>query len=122
MFTLNEIVQAMTGKEYSGNLAGFPEAVIDSRKVSKDVLFAAVPGEHTDGHKFIPSAFADGAAAALIQEEVPGDYDLLDLRNNEISFRLQAMMEKDCVSVWRIPSKPCRKPLPFIDVSFRKWK
>ena len=86
MFTLNEIVQAMTGKEYSGNLAGFPEAVIDSRKVSKDVLFAAVPGEHTDGHKFIPSAFADGAAAALIQEEVPGDYDLLDLRNNEISF------------------------------------
>ena len=85
MFTLNEIVQAMTGKEYSGDPMTFDEAVIDSRKASEGMLFAAIPGEQTDGHRFVSSAFSNGAAAALIQEDVSGDFGLLDLRNREIN-------------------------------------
>ena len=82
MFTLNEIVQAITGREYSGGPMTFSEAVIDSRKASEGMLFAAIPGEQTDGHRFVSSAFSNGAAAALVQEEVSGDFALLDLRSN----------------------------------------
>ena len=84
MFTLNEIVQAMTGKNYSGDPLVFREAVIDSRKVSGGELFAAIPGEETDGHRFISSAFSNGAAAALVQEDVSCDFESLDLRNGGI--------------------------------------
>ena len=84
MFTLNEIVQAMTGKDQPGKPMTFREVVIDSRIASDGMLFAAIPGEQTDGHRYVSSAFSNGAAAALIQEDVSGDFELLDLRNNEI--------------------------------------
>ena len=94
MFTLNEIVQAMTGKDYSGRPMAFREAVIDSRKASEGTLFAAIPGEQTDGHRFISSAFSNGAAAALVQEDVSGDFELLDLRNNGINASADLSGEK----------------------------
>lgn len=81
MFTLNEIIRALIGEEIQSNDRIFSEAVVDSRKALPGALFIAVPGEQTDGHKFIDSAFANGAGAALIQEDVPGDYVCLDLRN-----------------------------------------
>lgn len=40
-------------------------AVIDSRLVQPGGLFAALPGEHTDGHRFAPQAVAAGATAVL---------------------------------------------------------
>jgi UDP-N-acetylmuramoyl-L-alanyl-D-glutamate--2,6-diaminopimelate ligase len=35
-------------------------------------LFAAVPGEHVDGHDFIADAVRDGAACVLAERKVPG--------------------------------------------------
>lgn len=81
MFRASEVFRALTGKDLVSDDISFTEAVIDSRQVSDGVLFVAVPGEHTDGHKFVSSAFADGARGALIQEDVPGDFDVIDLRN-----------------------------------------
>ena len=43
-------------------------AVIDSRKVEPGFLFGAVKGERVDGHTFIPSVFAKGAACVLCEE------------------------------------------------------
>lgn len=40
-------------------------AVIDSRQVQPGNIFAALPGEHTDGHQFIPQAVNAGAGAIL---------------------------------------------------------
>ncbi len=45
--------------------------VYDSRRVGPGALFFAVPGEHTDGHRFVPDAVATGAAAVVVQHELP---------------------------------------------------
>ena len=71
MFTFDEIIQAVTGAEVRTGAPAFKEASVDSRAVGAGTLFAAIPGEVTDGHKFIASAFEKGASAALIEEDVP---------------------------------------------------
>ena len=49
---------------------------IDSRRIEKGHLFVAIPGTQTDGHKFIPKAIEQGAAAVLCEylpnTRVPG--------------------------------------------------
>ena len=45
---------------------------VDSRQVGDDSLFLALPGEHVDGHAYVATAFARGAAAALTSRPVPG--------------------------------------------------
>lgn len=81
MFTLHEIIRALTGQNITANDRIFMDASVDSREVSENTLFIAVPGENTDGHKFVPAAFAKGAPAALIQEDLSGDFAVLDLRS-----------------------------------------
>jgi len=44
----------------------------DSREVGEGFLFVALEGERTDGHKYINSALASGAAFALAEKD--GDY------------------------------------------------
>ena len=74
MFRLSEMIRALTGKEIQENGCIFSEAVRDSHEAAEGTLFVAIPGERTDGHKFIPDAFASGARAALIQEDVPENF------------------------------------------------
>ena len=45
-------------------------ATTDSREVIPGTLFLAKPGEQTDGHNFVPAAFAAGAHLALTEREV----------------------------------------------------
>ncbi|MBQ9216221.1 MAG: UDP-N-acetylmuramoyl-L-alanyl-D-glutamate--2,6-diaminopimelate ligase [Prevotella sp.] len=40
---------------------------IDSRRIEPGHLFVAIPGTQTDGHKFIPKAIEQGAAAILCE-------------------------------------------------------
>ncbi|MDQ2811149.1 MAG: UDP-N-acetylmuramoyl-tripeptide--D-alanyl-D-alanine ligase [Actinomycetota bacterium] len=47
------------------------EVVVDSRQVSPGGLFAAVPGERSDGHDFASAAVAAGAGAVLATRPVP---------------------------------------------------
>ena len=49
------------------------DIVTDSRRVSEGSLFAAVKGEHVDGHRFIRQAFEQGAACVLSEQELPED-------------------------------------------------
>ncbi|MDI3270664.1 MAG: UDP-N-acetylmuramoyl-L-alanyl-D-glutamate--2,6-diaminopimelate ligase, partial [Bacillota bacterium] len=48
----------------------------DSRRVEKGHLFFALPGQKTDGHRFIPEALAKGAAALAIEEGKPFPQDV----------------------------------------------
>ncbi len=45
-------------------------AAIDSRRVEGGELFFALPGERTDGHRFVADALAAGAAAAVVEAPV----------------------------------------------------
>jgi UDP-N-acetylmuramoyl-tripeptide--D-alanyl-D-alanine ligase len=47
------------------------EVVIDSRRAAAGGLFAAVTGEHADGHDFAAAAVAAGAVAVLATRPVP---------------------------------------------------
>ena len=47
-------------------------AAIDSREIEPGMLFVALRGEHTDGHRFVGEALRRGAAAALISADVSG--------------------------------------------------
>lgn len=55
--------------------------VIDSRKVEKDFLFIAIPGEKVDGHTFIPNVYEKGALCCISQrilENPVGPYLLVE--------------------------------------------
>ena len=47
---------------------------IDSRDVQPGDLFVALKGESTDGHRFVETALANGAAAALVDRCVEGPH------------------------------------------------
>ena len=46
----------------------FTRVTTDTRSLAPGDLFVALKGERHDGHDFVPSAFAGGAAAALVAE------------------------------------------------------
>jgi UDP-N-acetylmuramoyl-L-alanyl-D-glutamate--2,6-diaminopimelate ligase len=44
----------------------------DSRAVLPGMLFVAVPGQHADGHDFVPAAIDAGAAGVIVEQPVAG--------------------------------------------------
>ena len=70
MFRLSEMIRALTGKEIQGNDCNFSEAVRDSHEAAVGTLFVAIPGERTDGHKFIPNVIEQKCAAIVVEKDV----------------------------------------------------
>jgi len=71
-FTLGEIAAACGGKlvlRGKGTADTCVSSVVmDSRQVTEEGVFLAVPGERVDGHKFIASVFEKGAVLAVTQK------------------------------------------------------
>lgn len=55
------LVEASPDRHWSG-------AALDSRRVQGRELFFALPGEQTDGHRFVGQALERGAAAAIVRK------------------------------------------------------
>ena len=68
LWTSTEIAAA-TGGRANGDFA-VRGVSFDSREVGRGELFVAMPGEATDGHKFVEDAFARGAAGALVSRPI----------------------------------------------------
>ncbi|MDH3402285.1 MAG: UDP-N-acetylmuramoyl-tripeptide--D-alanyl-D-alanine ligase [Acidobacteriota bacterium] len=54
-------------------------AVLDSRQVAGGELFFALPGEETDGHRFVAQALSRGAAAAVVARPVAAEGPLIEV-------------------------------------------
>ena len=111
MLTLADLLEALTGLRPERATVVITEGSVDSRQVIPGALFIALPGEHTDGHIFVASAFKRGASFALIHHDVEADLPVLDLRpfsssqsdsdqlRNELEAQLSAMPGPFCLRV-----------------------
>jgi UDP-N-acetylmuramoyl-tripeptide--D-alanyl-D-alanine ligase len=77
-------VSLWTSAEIAAATAGTASApfdvtgvAFDSREVGPGDLFVALKGEATDGHRFVPQAFAQRAAGVLVSEPVDGPHVLV---------------------------------------------
>jgi UDP-N-acetylmuramoyl-tripeptide--D-alanyl-D-alanine ligase len=66
LWTAAEIAAA-TGGTASADFA-VDGVAFDSREVGERDLFVALTGEHTDGHRFLDQAFAQGAGGAIVSQ------------------------------------------------------
>ena len=71
-------IAAITGGKLIGPAAADPaltvtSATTDSREASEGSLFIAKPGETSDGHLYVGSAFDRGASLALVERPVTND-------------------------------------------------
>ncbi|MBR3561344.1 MAG: UDP-N-acetylmuramoyl-tripeptide--D-alanyl-D-alanine ligase [Oscillospiraceae bacterium] len=66
--TLTELVSAVHGELLQGGAEGVTGVSTDSRGVREGELFLPIVGETFDGHRFIDSALAAGAAGCLCAE------------------------------------------------------
>ena len=68
---LSEIARVVEGT-LEGDDVEVRSVSTDSRAVEAGGVFVALPGERTDGHRFVATAFAAGAAAAIVGERESG--------------------------------------------------
>lgn len=85
MFTLNVILEALTGKSYPKATLIINEASIDSRQIKPGMLFVAYQGSRVDGHEYVADAFKHGALCTLIEKDSPLPFPVVDLRNDSFS-------------------------------------
>lgn len=73
LFRVEEIVRVTGGRLLRGEPGGLVSGVsVDSRQVLPGDLFVALRGRRVDAHDFVPAALEAGAAAALVERDVPG--------------------------------------------------
>ncbi|MGA2491131.1 MAG: UDP-N-acetylmuramoyl-tripeptide--D-alanyl-D-alanine ligase [Anaerolineales bacterium] len=84
MLTLADVIEALTNIRPAQANTVITEAAVDSRQVIPGGLFVALPGERVDGHDYVIDAFQRGASFALIQHEVSGTHQTLQLSHGKL--------------------------------------
>jgi UDP-N-acetylmuramoyl-tripeptide--D-alanyl-D-alanine ligase len=82
MFTLADLVEGLAARRPNDAAQAIRRFVIDSREAGPGDVFVALRGEKTDGHFYVADAFGRGAVAAIVEQDVPIEALLLDLRSN----------------------------------------
>jgi UDP-N-acetylmuramoyl-tripeptide--D-alanyl-D-alanine ligase len=87
---MSDVARAVDGL-FLGDDVEVSGIATDSRLVAPGTLFVALPGEHTDGGRFVPEAFANGAAGALVRDGLTVEGPAVSVRStNEALLRLAA--------------------------------
>ncbi len=74
LFTVEELREVISVKVLAGDPSPsakrrFRHISTDSRSIRKGDLFVALQGERFDGHDFVPTVLAQGAAGAIVHDE-----------------------------------------------------
>ena len=77
---LMELAQLLDCEAPAGEIE-ITSILTDSRKVVPGTLFAALPGEHFDGHDFVDAAVKLGASALLLERPVDSEAPQLVVEN-----------------------------------------
>ena len=80
MLTLVDVLECFSGKRPAQAAQPIRCVVIDSREAEPGDLFVALKGERADGHNFVADAFSRGAVAVLVEQDLPLDCRVIDLR------------------------------------------
>lgn len=78
---LTAVAQALQ-VSYEGPELALGGLVIDSRRVRAGDLFVAIPGQRVDGHNYVATAAAAGAAAAIVERPVASDIPTLQVSSS----------------------------------------
>src|SRR5512142_1556224 len=81
MLTLADLIEGLTGRRPRNATQAIQRFVIDSREAGPGDVFVAFRGEKTDGHFYVSDAFGRGAVAAIVEQEVPIEALIFDLRH-----------------------------------------
>jgi len=72
LMSVGELARAVSARQVTGDArAGFHSVSTDTRTLAPGALFVALRGERFDGHDYVQAAVADGAAALLVERELP---------------------------------------------------
>ena len=70
MISSRDLAQLLGLPEGDASAEPFSSIVIDSREAQPGSLFVALPGERSDGHRYVGDAIARGARALLVSQPV----------------------------------------------------
>ena len=90
---MSDVAQAVEGL-FLGADAEVTSIAIDSRDVAPGGLFVALPGERTDGGRFVPEAFANGAAGVLVRDGLDVDGPAVSVRSTGEALLMLARDER----------------------------
>jgi UDP-N-acetylmuramoyl-tripeptide--D-alanyl-D-alanine ligase len=90
---MSDVARAVEGL-FLGQDAEVTSVAIDSRDVAAGGLFVALPGERTDGGRFVPEAFANGAAGALVRDGLDVDGPAVSVRSTGEALMMLARDER----------------------------
>ncbi|MCX6404760.1 MAG: UDP-N-acetylmuramoyl-tripeptide--D-alanyl-D-alanine ligase [Actinobacteria bacterium] len=82
--TLAKIAEITGGQVFGDPNLTVSSIAIDSRNTAENWLFAAIKGEHVDGHEFAGQAMENGAVASLVTHAIAGPHVLVPAIDSEI--------------------------------------
>ncbi len=91
---MSDVARAVDGLLLGGE-AVVSSVAIDSRDVRPGGLFVALPGTRTDGGRFVPEAFTNGAAGALVRDNLTVEGPSVCVRSTNDALIRLATSERD---------------------------
>jgi UDP-N-acetylmuramoyl-tripeptide--D-alanyl-D-alanine ligase len=108
MLSSTEIAAILAGELYGAGAATFAGCAVDSRQVGPGEIFVALPGEKTDGHRYIGAALAAGAAIVIAEKNKLGEAAIGSLGEKQALIAVQDSVKalQTLAGAWRRELKP----------------